>query len=85
MVEKMEKMEKQRDMDVMKRSRTGDLRVVGNSLKWVASDATWNYGGVRSCVATRGYDCVHGSAATGVCYHQRPDGHPDQGSYPGTC
>lgn len=84
MVEKMEEIGKQRDMSVMRRSRTGDLGVVGNGLMWVASDATWNHGGVLACVATRGSDWVHGFAATGICYHQRLDGHPGKGGYPGT-
>lgn len=84
MVEKMEEMEKQRDMGVM-RNRTGDLVVVGSIPMWVASDVTCNHGGVLACVATRGHNCVHGPAATRLCYHQRPDGHPGQGSSPGTC
>lgn len=47
----MEKKEKQKDVYTMKRGRPGDLRVVRNSLMWIASGATWDYGEVLACAA----------------------------------
>jgi hypothetical protein len=55
----MEEKEKQKDVYTMKRGRTGDSRVLRNSLVRVASDAT------------RGCGEICGPAAVGVCYHQR--------------
>lgn len=41
----MKERKKQRDVGSERRGRTGDWVVVGNILMWVASDATWDYGG----------------------------------------
>jgi hypothetical protein len=47
--------EMQKDVSVVKRDRTGDSRVVRNSLMWVASAATWGHGKVLVCTATNCY------------------------------
>jgi hypothetical protein len=69
----------------MKRHRARDLKVLGNSLMWVAGDATWDHSGVLACSATKGHVWVHGPAAAWVCYHQRPGHAPGLGCCPGTC
>lgn len=48
----MKEKEKQKGVGTMKSGRTGDSRVVGNSLMGVVGDATWKHGGVLACSAT---------------------------------
>jgi hypothetical protein len=50
----MEKKEKQKDVGTMKRGRTGDSRVVRNSLMEVASEAARDHGWVLACDAIEG-------------------------------
>lgn len=38
-----------------------------------------DHGAVLTCAATRGHIRVHGPAAAGVCYHQRPGRYPGLG------
>jgi hypothetical protein len=41
---------------------------------WVARDATQGHDKVLTCAMTKDHILVHGTAAEGICYHQRPGG-----------
>lgn len=48
----MEEKETLKDVDTMKRGRTGDLWVVSNTLMLAAGDVIWNHGRVLACSVT---------------------------------
>lgn len=57
----------------VKRGRSGSSRGMRNS---------WGHGGVTTCAASSGHIWVSIPAAVGICYHQRPGGHPWSGLLP---
>lgn len=63
--------EKHKDVGTMKRRRTGDSRVVRNSLMKVAGDTIWDHGRVLAYAVTGDHVWVYGPAAAGACYYQR--------------
>lgn len=63
-------------MGTAKRGRTGDSRVVRNSLMRGAGDATQGHGEVLTCPATNCHVWVPGAAAAEICYYQMPSRHP---------
>lgn len=65
----MEKKETQKDVNIMKRGRNRDLRVVRNCLMEVGSEITWDHGGVVAWVAPKGCVLVLDLKAEGVCCH----------------
>lgn len=59
MVEKW-KRKIQNDVGTMNKERTGDPRVIRNSLIFVDSDATWDHKRALACATTRDHVWIHG-------------------------
>ena len=72
----MEGKGKQKAVGTVKRGRTGDLRVVRNSLMCVAGDAIWHHCEVLAYNATRGHVWTPGPISARVIYYQRPGRSP---------
>jgi hypothetical protein len=73
----VEKWKRNRNVGTIKKGRTGDSRVVRNSLMQATGDTIWDHGRVLAYAVTHGHIRFHGPAvAGGVCYYQKPGGVP---------